>query len=65
MISLTKADCPKCPNMARTEEQVDKVFGFRTMENGTVRPQSNCKRCRARIQKRRRKLGLEVNRINH
>lgn len=58
MAELTYAKCPKCPNEAKTESQVNKLFGYRRYQ-GHIYVQSNCKRCRTRIQRRRRRLGLE------
>ena len=61
-MSLYLAECPKCPNKAKDRRKVKELFGWRTMANGKVIPQSNCKSCRGRIQKQRRRLGLEVKR---
>lgn len=57
------AKCPKCPNKAKDRLKVKELFGCRTMANGKVIPPSNCKSCRARIQRPRKRLGLQVSRI--
>ena len=54
------AECPHCPNKATTRLQVKELFGWRTMVNGTIRSQSNCKKCRVRIQRQRKRLGLQM-----
>jgi len=61
-MSVFLADCPKCPNVAETRPQVKELFGWRIMANEIVRPQSNCKRCRAKIQRQRKRLGLQISR---
>ena len=38
--------CPQCPKIANTFEEIDEKFGFRTMENETIIPQSWCRECR-------------------
>ncbi len=41
------ASCPCCESKeAHTEEQVEELFGYRTMEDGKVRVQSWCRECR-------------------
>jgi len=57
-------ECPKCGDEAFTRPEVREIFGFRTRRsgNGETLPQSNCKKCRARIQRQRKRLGLEVHR---
>jgi len=37
--------CPKCGVVAKTEQELDKIFGYRTKDSG-VTNQSQCKRCR-------------------
>ena len=56
--------CPKCGDEAFTKTEVREIFGFRTRRsgNGETLPQSNCKKCRTRIQRQRKRLGLEVHR---
>lgn len=56
------AECPKCPNKAKDRAKVKELFGWRTMTDGKVIPQSNCKGCRARIQRLRKRAGLQVSR---
>lgn len=40
------AECPRCKEKAHGEEEITRLFGYRTMENGNVIPQSHCKKCR-------------------
>lgn len=56
--------CPKCGDEAFTKAEVREIFGFRTRRtgNGETLPQSNCKKCRAKIQRQRKRLGLQVSR---
>ena len=61
-MSVYLAECPHCPNKAKNNPQVKERFGWRTMANGTIIPQSNCKKCRVRIQRNRKRLGLQVSR---
>lgn len=42
------AECPRCGKTAIGEEEIKKEFGYRTMEDGKVIPQSHCKTCRSR-----------------
>jgi hypothetical protein len=56
------AECPKCPNKAKDKTKVKELFGWRTMADGNVIPQSNCKKCRVRIQRLRKLKGLQVSR---
>ena len=65
MAYLNHAFCPKCEDEAFTKKEVNEIFGFRTRRsgNGETLPQSNCKKCRAEIQRRRKRLGMQVNRI--
>lgn len=37
--------CPKCGVVAKTEQELDKIFGYRTKDGG-VTNQSQCKKCR-------------------
>jgi len=37
--------CPKCGVVANSAVELDKLFGFRTV-NGNVTNQSQCKKCR-------------------
>ncbi|KFM21134.1 hypothetical protein AAA799B03_01348 [Marine Group I thaumarchaeote SCGC AAA799-B03] len=67
MVNMSYALCPKCGDEAFSKAQVKEIFGFRTRKSGKQNvgqtlPQSNCKKCRARIQKQRRRLGLQVSR---
>ena len=41
------AECPRCGKRALGEGEIEKLFGYRTMENGNVIPQSHCKECRS------------------
>jgi hypothetical protein len=59
-MSIYLAECPHCPNKATTRFQVKELFGLRTMANGKIRSQSNCKKCRVRIQRQRKRLGLQT-----
>ncbi len=65
MVSIDHTLCPKCGKEASTKKQVYEIFGFRTRKsgNGETLPQSNCKNCRARIQRLRKRLGLQSSRI--
>ena len=68
MVDLTHAFCPKCEDEAFTKKEVSEIFGFRTRRSGKqsigqTLPQSNCKKCRAEIQRRRKRLGIQVNRM--
>lgn len=40
------AQCPQCNKMSTGKGQIKKYFGLRLM-NGTEKPQSYCKECRA------------------
>ena len=59
MKDLTYAKCPRCPNEAKTGSHVNRLFGYRRYQDHTY-VQSNCKKCRARIQRRRQRLGFET-----
>ncbi len=37
--------CPKCGIKATTREELEKIFGYRTV-NGKITNQSQCKKCR-------------------
>lgn len=37
--------CPKCGVVAKTKEELERLFGYRTI-NGGVANQSHCKKCR-------------------
>ncbi|MGI2900863.1 hypothetical protein [Shewanella algae] len=37
--------CPKCGVEAKTEQELEKIFGYRTKDGG-VTNQSQCKKCR-------------------
>ena len=56
------AECPKCPNKAKDRARVKELFGWRTMADGKVISQSNCKGCRVRIQRLRKRAGTQVSR---
>jgi len=62
MVIMNYKECPKCGDEAFTKTEVREIFGFRTRRsgNGETLPQSNCKKCRARIQRQRKRLGLQV-----
>lgn len=49
--NLTKgaeyAECPCCGKHADTQSNIEKEFGWRTMENGETIPQSYCRACRS------------------
>lgn len=64
MVIMNYKQCPKCGDEAFTKTDVREIFGFRTRRSGSGRgetlPQSNCKKCRARIQRLRKRLGLQV-----
>lgn len=64
MVVMNYKQCPKCDDEAFTKTEVREIFGLRTRRsgNGEILPQSNCKKCRARIQRLRKRLGLEVHR---
>jgi len=64
MVVMNYKQCPKCGDEAFTRTEVGEIFGFRTRqsENGETLPQSNCKKCRVKIQRQRKRLGLEVHR---
>jgi len=38
--------CPKCGKKAKTEAELDRLFGYRTLPTG-VQSQSWCKECRS------------------
>lgn len=38
--------CPKCGVVAKTEPELQEIFGYRTEEDGGVTNQSQCKKCR-------------------
>jgi len=40
------AECPRCKKHADGKEEIDSLFGYRTMEDGKVIPQSHCRQCR-------------------
>lgn len=40
------AECPRCKKRAEGKSEIDKLFGYRTMGDGKVIPQSHCRRCR-------------------
>jgi len=44
-LRIIKSQCPSCHKIASTDEEVEKMFGYRNM-NGTVRTQSWCRDCR-------------------
>lgn len=41
-----ETECPKCEKTAKGHEEVDELFGFRTMSDGKTRVQSWCKECK-------------------
>ena len=41
------AECPRCGKRALGESEIERLFGYRTMENGNVIPQSHCRECRS------------------
>lgn len=40
------AECPHCKIKAHGEDEITKVFGYRTMATGQTIPQSYCRKCR-------------------
>jgi len=66
MTVMNYKECPKCGDEAFTKTEIREIFGFRTRRSGSQKggtlPQSNCKKCRAKIQRQRQRLGLEVHR---
>lgn len=66
MTIMNYKQCPKCGDEVFTKAEVREIFGFRTRRtgNGETLPQSNCKKCRAKIQRQRKRLGLQVSRFN-
>lgn len=47
VLSRTIAKCPMCGKLAKTKQEIEKKFGFRTV-NGIIRPQSWCNECRSK-----------------
>jgi hypothetical protein len=43
-----KAECPCCSIKAISLNEIERVFGFRVMENKEKIPQSYCKSCRSK-----------------
>ena len=41
------AECPRCGKIANGKAEIEAKFGYRTMENGNVIPQSHCRACRS------------------
>ena len=41
------AECPCCGKIAYKQEQIEKNFGYRKMDNGKIIPQSYCRACRS------------------
>lgn len=41
------AKCPRCDEYAEGESEIEILFGYRTMANGSVIPQSHCRACRS------------------
>lgn len=42
-----QANCPCCKLQATNDlNKIEELFGFRTVENGRLIPQSYCRRCR-------------------
>lgn len=67
MVDLNHAFCVKCEDEAFTKLEVKEIFGFRTRRSGKQNvgqtlPQSNCKKCRAKIQRKRKRLGMQISR---
>lgn len=42
-----RAECPCCGKVATSKNEIEQLFGWRTMENGEVIPQSYCRDCRS------------------
>ena len=42
-----RAECPCCQKVATSKSEIEELFGWRTMENGEVIPQSYCRDCRS------------------
>ena len=41
-----RAECPCCRKVATSKNEIERLFGWRTMENGEEIPQSYCRDCR-------------------
>lgn len=41
------AECPCCQKKAEGSEDIERLFGYRTMADGKVIPQSYCRACRS------------------
>lgn len=41
------AKCPRCGKIALGEGEIERHFGYRTMESGKVIPQSHCREGRS------------------
>ncbi|GFP76386.1 hemagglutinin [Clostridium fungisolvens] len=41
------AECPCCNKIAKGEADIEEDFGYRTMNNGKIIPQSYCRECRS------------------
>ncbi len=54
-----RATCPGCGH----EGPIPSDFGFRTLKNGDVRPQSNCNKCRGRYDPERRQRRLAKQKV--
>lgn len=52
MPNTIKASCPKCKKVAKGKDEIDKLFGWRTVNGKTV-PQSQCYECRFPIEKKK------------
>ena len=45
--NIEYAECPRCRKRAYGKKEIEQLFGYRTMENGNVIPQSHCRECRS------------------
>lgn len=50
---IEQAECPRCGKTANGRNAIERLFGYRTMPNGEIIPQSHCRECRSEEQKLR------------
>lgn len=48
-----KAICPNCKREARGKDQIEELFGWRKMRDGKTLPQSHCRKCRVKHEKKK------------
>ena len=41
------AECPCCGKIAHGTNEIEEMFGYRSMGNGKIIPQSYCRACRS------------------